>query len=507
MEFEKELDIYLRARFTLLVLITREEERAIEKIKSVCQKRNRPISTWDCADGFISHDQNGAALTATKDPINALHDIEKAENDGVYVLLDFHECWTMLGVKRKLRSLAERLRFTRKTIIVTAPLKVIPDELLNVAVVIEMALPDKNELNQVLDTIVKVPGAQINLDQNCKSDLIESARGLTLAQAQRAFAKALVKDGKLDSSDVALILEEKKSIVKQSQALEYYGQGSDLSHVGGLEVLKEWLKLRAKAFSEKARDYGINPPKGVALIGIPGTGKSLCAKVIASAWNMPLIRFDAGALYRPYIGQSEETVRSALALADAVSPCVLWIDEIEKGLSTGDHDSGTSTRVFGTILTWMQEKKSNCFVVATANNVSKLPPELLRRGRFDEIFFLDLPTLEERREIFKVHIKKRKREVEKYDLEALATESHGYVGAEIEQAIVDAMVVAFSQDREFTTEDIVNTLKRQVPLSITQRETIESLQAWLNDGRAQSASLHGTGEQEREKLRRNLGFH
>ena len=263
-------------------------------------------------------------------------------------------------------------------------------------------------------------------------------------------------------------------------------------------MLKEWLRLRERAFTQEARDYGLPAPKGIALIGIPGTGKSLTAKMIGGLWRLPLLRLDAGGLFGSLVGESEERVRKALRLAETVAPCVMWIDEMEKALAHGGLDSGTSTRVFGTILTWMQEKTAPCFVVATANDIGALPPELLRKGRFDEIFFLDLPTVEEREEIFRVHLRKRNRVVQDFDVARLSRESEGYVGAEIEQAIVEAMYLAFNERREFKTEDISVALRRQVPLSVSQRETIGALRAWLREGRAQSASFVETREAEEQ---------
>ena len=268
--------------------------------------------------------------------------------------------------------------------------------------------------------------------------------------------------------------------------------------VGGLGVLKEWLRLRERAFTQEARDYGLPAPKGIALIGIPGTGKSLTAKMIGGLWRLPLLRLDVGSLFGSLVGESEERARRALRLAETVAPCIVWIDEMEKALAHGGLDSGTSTRVFGTILTWMQEKTAPCFVVATANDISALPPELLRKGRFDEIFFLDLPTLEERKEILAVNLRKRKRLPQDFDLEQLAQESGGYVGAEIEQAIIDAMYLAFNEHREFITKDIAVALKRQVPLSVSQRETIGALRNWLREGRAQSGSFQEVREAEQQ---------
>ncbi|MCB0329178.1 MAG: AAA family ATPase [Bdellovibrionales bacterium] len=505
-DFQAELDICLRARFTLLVAVTREEERLLKAMKGLCEKRSRPLYTWDSADGFKTLIDDTPAPGATLDPLAALSEIERAETNGVYVLLDFHDAGNHPTVKRKLRSLAQSLKYTKKSIIISSPYSQFPEELKDVAVTIDFPLPSERELSAVLDTMLKTPGAKIEVSDKEREEIVRAARGLTASQAQRVFARAIVNDGRLDRDDIQVVIDEKKAIIKESEALDYYPTNIGLENVGGLEVLKEWLKLRTKAFSEEAKAYGIEDPKGVALIGIPGTGKSLSAKMIASMWMMPLLRLDIGAMFNQFYGQSEERTRRALKIAEAVAPCVLWIDEIEKGLGGGYGEGQTTQRVFGTILTWMQEKTSPCFVVATANDVALLPPELLRKGRFDEVFFLDLPTRAEREAIFKVHLKKRRRDPEQFDTRQLAEDSAGYVGAEIEQAIVDAMVVGFNQGREFTTNDIIETLKRQVPLSVAQKEKIGALQEWLDQGRAQPASRHEGDSGERERLKRQLGF-
>lgn len=495
MSFEKELDIYLRARFTLIVMVTGEEERALQTVKKVCEQGKRPCVTWDAADGFKS--LIGAGLpSAAADALTALEQIEKAENNALFVLKDFHELWDNFKVKRKLRSVAQSLRFTAKSILVTTPSSKIPKELKDEVVIVEFPSPNVDELEAVLLPLTQVKGVRVNLTALGRSKLLQAALGLSAAQAQRVFAKAIVSDGVLDDRDIDLVTEQKKEIIRESEALEFYPVSETPDDVGGLEVLKNWLRLRERAFTQEARDYGLPAPKGIALIGIPGTGKSLTAKMIGGLWHLPLLRLDVGALFGSLVGESEERARRALRLAETVAPCVVWIDEVEKGLSHGGMDSGTSTRVFGTVLTWMQEKTAACFVVATANDISSLPPELLRKGRFDEIFFLDLPTQEERKEIFNVHLTKRQRLIRDFDTEQLAVESEGYVGAEIEQAIIDAMYVGFNKGREFTTEDVSEALKRQVPLSISQRETIENLRNWLREGRAQSASYQESREAE-----------
>jgi SpoVK/Ycf46/Vps4 family AAA+-type ATPase len=390
------------------------------------------------------------------------------------------------------------LKLTKKSILITSPLNAIPAELKDEAVMVEFPLPKEIELETVLNSLAKTPGVKVNLTPLGKEKLIQAALGLTTAQAQRVFAKAIVSNGRLDDRDINIVTEEKKQIIRESQALEFYAVHETPNDVGGLEILKQWLRLRERAFSQEARDYGLPAPKGIALIGIPGTGKSLTAKMIGGLWRLPLLKLDIGALFGSLVGQSEERTRQALQLAETVAPCVLWIDEMEKAFASGGLDGGTSTRVFGTILTWMQEKTAPCFVVATANNISQLPPELLRKGRFDEIFFLDLPTKTEREEILAVHLKKRNRFPEDFEIKTLSCICEGYVGAEIEQAIIDAMYLGFNQNREFNNQDVTKALKNQVPLSVSQKETIERLRNWLKEGRAQSASFEEVRQAELE---------
>lgn len=488
MSFEQQLGIYLRARFTLIVLSTPEEERALQDIRSVCERGKRPCLTWDVADSFQWLSGGTASLPTVKDPMSALDQIEKMETDALFVLKDFHECWGVAQVKRKLRSLAQRLKFTRKSILISSPTAKVPPEFKDEAVLLDYPPPTAAELDAVLSTLARAPGVKMNLTKLGREKLVQASLGLTAAQAHRVFSRAIVTDGVLDDRDITMVTDEKKQIIRESEALEYYEFTESPADVGGLEVLKEWLRLREKAFTQAARDYGLPPPKGIALIGIPGTGKSLTARMIAGLWRLPLLRFDVGAVFGSLVGESEERTRRALQVAGAVAPCVLWLDEMEKSLAHGGEDAGTSTRVFGTILTWMQEKTVACFVVATANDISRLPPELLRKGRFDEIFFLDLPTQVERAEIFNVHLRKRKRLVQDFDIIRLATQTEGFVGSEIEQAIIDAMYVGFNEGREFTTDDISSAIGKQVPLSVSQRERVDALRDWLHQGRALSAS-------------------
>ena len=497
MNFGEQLDIYLRSRFTLIVLITPEEERTVELVRELCARTQRTAQSWDASDGFQWLSAPDGNSLVARDPLTALEKIDQYDSNAssIFILKDFHDAWKNPQIKRKLRSVCQRLKFTKKSILVTTPINDLPQELKDEAVLIEFPLPTAEELEEVLLNLTGTPGVKVNLTSLGQEKLVQAALGLTASQAQRVFARAIVSNGVLDDRDIGLVTEEKKQIIRESEALEFYSVSETPDDVGGLGVLKDWLRMRERAFTHEARDYGLPAPKGIALIGIPGTGKSLTAKMVGGLWRLPLLRLDVGSLFGSLVGESEERARRALRLAETVAPCIVWIDEIEKALAHGGADSGTSTRVFGTILTWMQEKTAPVFVVATANDISSMPPELLRKGRFDEIFFLDLPTLEERREIFNVHLRKRGRLPEDYDVPLLAKRSEGYVGAEIEQAIIDAMYIGFNDNRrEFTTADIVDSLDRQVPLSISQRENVEALRNWLREGRAQSASFQRAEE-------------
>jgi SpoVK/Ycf46/Vps4 family AAA+-type ATPase len=499
MKFDEQLDVCLRSRFSLITLVTGEEERALQSIRALCERTQRSCISWDIADGFQWVTPGLGSLPNARDPLTALEQIEKTDSNAstLFVLKDFHDAWSNPQVRRKLRTLSQRLRFTKKSVLVTTHETKTPEELKDDVVMLDFPLPDAAELEAILKKFSETRGMKVNLTPLGYEKMVQAALGLTAAQANRVFSKSIVSDGVLDDQDIALVTEEKKQIIRESEALEFYSVTEVPDDVGGLDVLKAWLRLREQAFSQEARAYGLPSPKGIALLGIPGTGKSLSAKMIAGLWRQPLIRLDVGSLFGSLVGESEERARRALRLVETIAPCILWIDEIEKALAHGGLDSGTSTRVFASILTWMQEKQAPVFVVATANDISSLPPELLRKGRFDEIFFLDLPTEEERQKIFNVHIRKRGRFPEDFDIPRLSRASEGYVGSEIEQAIIDAMYIGFNDgQREFTTDDIVAAIHRQVPLSVSQRENIEALRSWLREGRAQSASFKEAEEAE-----------
>lgn len=517
---EDEIRLLLRARTTLIVVVTREEERAIELLDGVRRERaGADLVVWDVASRFAS--RTGRRLPDAATPGAALDKIRElvstsADRRDLYVLKDFHEFWGRdPNVRRALRNLANDLRFTMASLVVTTPRRDVPEELANDVVLLDLPLPTVAALRAELDAIVTsttedarargTTGWRNELGPEGQAKLAQAALGLTVAQARRAYSKAIVQHDVLDERAIDTVVGEKKAVIRESRALEFYAVDETPEDVGGLEALKRWLLLRERAFGDEASDYGLPPPKGLALVGIPGTGKSLTAKMIGGLWHLPLLRLDVGALFGSLVGESEERIRHALRLAETVAPCVLWIDEIEKAFGAGDLDGGTSQRVFGTLLTWMQEKTAPVFVVATANDVTALPPETLRRGRFDEIFFLDLPTEDERRDIIDLHLRKHRRDPGRFDVPALATVTDGYTGSEIAQAIVDAMYHAYNDGgRDIETADIAVAIDRTVPLSRSQREVIERLRSWLRDRRAVSASYTEVAEAERRQVRLEL---
>lgn len=495
MEFESEIRRLIAARTYLIVVETSEEMRAMASITAACESLQSDINAvigWDIADQFkvLSQEAKVEFKADTKDQMGALKAIEDCKEKNVFILKDFHEFWDNPLVKRKLRNMSQRLTPAGKTIIVINPSKKVPDELKDEVVVLELPMPREKELDDVLKQMEQQSKkVQVELTPIQRERFLQAALGLSSSQAKRVFRKAATQRGVLDESHIKVITEEKRQVIRQSEALEFFPVSETMDDIGGLEQLKEWLELRRGAFSEQARKYKLPAPKGVAFIGIPGTGKSLTAKAIGSIWRLPLLRLDVGALFGGLVGESEERTRRALSVANTISPCILWIDEMEKAFGQGDLDGGTSMRVFGSILTWMQEKTSPVFVVATANNIQRLPPELLRKGRFDEVFFLDLPTEEERKQIFSVLLRKYERPPESFDLDRLAKHSNGFVGAEIETAIIEGMYLAFSDKaRPMKDEDLMAALKKLIPLAESQKETISELRGWLAQGRALSAS-------------------
>jgi AAA+ superfamily predicted ATPase len=488
--FMTEIDHLVRARYSLIHVETWEEERARWLLAQVAERQHKDLFEWSITDGLrkVVGGPSGAQEVPKRirEPLQVLNEILQADTAALYVLKDFHRYLEAPEVVRQLRDLSQALRRTRKTLLLLSPGFTIPVELDKCLTVVELQLPDYEELRERFEASLagarKARGISVDIAPDQLAPLIKAAQGLTLAEAENAFARAIVQDQRLDGSDVAAIIQEKQQIIRKSALLECCDVEEGLESVGGMDLLKQWLDKRARAFSEEARAYGIPAPRGVLLMGVQGCGKSLVAKTIAATWRMPLIRMDMSRIFHGYIGSSEANMRRALRIAETLSPAILWIDEIEKAFSgvqgSASTDAGTTARVVGQFLVWMQEKRAPVFVVGTANDVSALPPELMRKGRLDEIFFIDLPRGRERAEIFQIHLRKIRRDPAKFDLHALVAASKGFSGAEIEQAILDALHSSFFEEREIVSRDILESLAATVPLSRTMRETIDALRAW-----------------------------
>jgi SpoVK/Ycf46/Vps4 family AAA+-type ATPase len=448
--------------------------------------------------------ENGIAVEGdTKQPLKELDFIENFEDPAVFVLKDFHVFLGGAGrpadsqVVRRLRDLVPAIKHSQrpKNVVFIAPSLVLPNELEKDVTVLEFELPSFGEIRDVLSQMIETNRATgrvaINVTEEDEERLAKAAMGLTLHEAENAFARAMVEDGKLDISDVEVVLEEKRQTIRKSGILEYIKPDLNIKDVGGLQNLKRWLVKRNKSWLDSAARYNLPAPRGVLITGVPGCGKSLVAKAVSAMWQVPLLRLDVGRIFSGVVGSSEENMRRAIETAEAISPCVLWIDEVEKGFGsvTGPSgDSGTSARIFGTFLTWMQEKSKPVFVVATANNISALPPEMMRKGRFDEIFFVDLPTHSEREEIIKLHLDRRLTDAsvrgefvsDKASLASLAEATEGFVGAELEQVVVSGLFEAFYENRSVSLNDFLKAVRFTVPLSVTQAEQIQHLREWAN---------------------------
>jgi hypothetical protein len=494
MSFSKDFELLLRARYSLIYIPTREEERVEAAIaQSAKNQGNRAIYIWDFVEGYQGN-PNDAGF-GRRNPLQALDLIEKLPPmaPAIFVLRDFHRFLEDVAISRKLRNLARLLKSQPKNIVLLASQLAIPDDLSEVLTVLEFPLPTPLEIKSEVERLLAATAK--SLESRVLDELVRSCQGLSMERIRRVLARAIATHGELRAEDVELILEEKRQTIRQTQILDFYPASENISDIGGLDNLKDWLLRRGGAFSERARQYGLPHPRGLLLAGIQGTGKSLTAKAIAHHWHLPLLRLDVGRLFAGLVGESESRTRQMIQLAEALSPCILWIDEIDKAFSglDGKGDSGTTNRVFGTFITWLAEKTSPVFVVATANNIQTLPPEMLRKGRFDEIFFVGLPTTEERQAIFSVHLSRlRPHNLSTYDLERLAYETPDFSGAEIEQTIVEAMHIGFSQNRDFTTDDVLEAASQIVPLARTAQDQVQFLQDWAASGKARLASRHST---------------
>jgi SpoVK/Ycf46/Vps4 family AAA+-type ATPase len=487
-----ELEDLIKARYSLVYVTSHEEARVEEAMRKLCMEREMRLEVWSVTEGFKVI-ANGSGTRDVKDPMKAIDHVLRGEGRCLYVLRDFHPFLKEPAVVRRLRDAASDLRRTKKSLVILAPVTKIPPELeKSIAAVVDWDLPNRQEIEasarKLLSQAPPATQQMIEQDPGFMEHVVEAALGLTLVEVENVYAKSMVRT---HTFDLETILEEKKQIIRKSGILEYYEHREEFSDVGGMDTLKDWLVKRRHAFSSRARDFGLPVPKGILLIGVPGTGKSLTAKAVGALWQMPLLRLDVGKIFAGLVGSSEENIRSVIKTAEAIAPAILWIDELEKGFSgtgsSGQTDGGTTSRVFGSFITWLQEKTSPVFVIATANNVHQLPPELLRKGRFDEIFFCDLPDRDDRAQILEIHIRRKNRDPAQFDMEKLVDATVDYSGAEIEQAVIASLYDAFDSGNDLTSEGLLSTLKEIVPLAITMREMIDGMREWSRT-RARPAS-------------------
>ncbi|MDH4285228.1 MAG: AAA family ATPase, partial [Gallionellaceae bacterium] len=489
-----------------------EEDRARELIDEMLRqeemaKHARKLFVWTISRGLVDAQGRPASKEDTHQPEHALAFVAGYGEEALFLFKDFHPYLKDASPNaalliRQLRDLVPDLKGSRRTLLWLSPLLQIPPELQKDVTVVDLPLPTESEYREVLEQAVTQaranPTVTVNLDEDAMDAIVKACQGLTRSEAENALYKAVVSKRSLDGQDVQSILDEKEQIIRKSGILEYMAAVEDFSGIGGLGQLKRWLKQRNEGFSQKARDFGLPNPRGVMLVGVPGCGKSLCAKAVASEWKKPLLKFDLGRVFAGLVGESEERMRRALAVAENVAPCVLWIDEMEKGLAGigGMGDSGVATRVFGTLLTWMEEKTHPVFVVATANNIDLLPPELLRKGRLDEIFFVDLPGAPARAEILRIHLERRERTPSDYDIPAVVRATEGFSGAELEEVVVDALFEAYSSvERLLKTEHLLGSAKEIIPLSRSRASDIDALRQWANiNCRMAAASDEGGGQ-------------
>lgn len=487
---DSELETLIRARYPIIYIVSWEERRVEEALRAISQERGKKMLIWSVTQGIVS--SSSQRDDVTRDPMAALDYVGASRDQAVFLFKDLHPFLNDTRLVRRLRDLTYALQTSYKSLVLLAPTLTLPSELEKDITVIDYPLPTLEELDSLLGGIIASMKANPQVDTNLSTDereqILKAALGLTTIEAENVFSKSLVQKHKFD---VDVVLSEKEQIIRKSAVLEYYRASEAFADVGGLDLLKDWLNKRSVAFSEKAREFGLPAPKGVLMLGVQGCGKSLSAKAVAGLWKLPLLRMDVGKIFGGIVGQSEENMRKAIRIAESTAPNVVWIDEMEKAFagtqSSGISDGGTTARVFGTFISWLADKTAPCFVVATANDVSALPPELLRKGRFDEIFFVDLPAQSERKEIFTIHLQKRKRDPAAFDLDKLAAATAGFSGAEIEQAVISALYDAFDKERDVDTDDILKTCRESVPLSMTMKERIDVLRDWAAS-RARMAS-------------------
>ncbi len=500
-----DLRTLIRSCHPLIVIETVEEERVLALLQSVAAQERMPLFEWSITRGLTRQDEGQSISKMTATPLAVLQHLNGLTVEALFWLKDLAPHLQDAAVARQLREVSHHFGRSRTTCLLTGHPIVLPSDIEQMAVRLDLLLPDRDELQSMLHSVLRSLGTRPSPRRPGSTTVVQSIlhslvdakptqaspstqesdailralQGLTLHQARQVITQCIIEDGRLSAADVQIILKRKVQAIKDGGLLEYYPLEDNRFELGGFVNLKSWLERAKVGFTAEAKALNLTPPRGIMLVGVPGCGKSLAAKAIAREWQLPLLKLDAGRLFDKFVGESEKNFRKAIEMAESLSPIVLWIDEIEKAMvaggGNGDADAGLSRRLFGAFLTWLQEKKQEVFVVATANNLASLPPELLRKGRFDEIFFVDLPDDHERSAIWKIHLALRKQDIAGFDLEKIVSASDGFSGSEIEQAVVAALYRALHSKTPLTTDLLIEELSSTVPLSVTRHEDIDQL--------------------------------
>jgi SpoVK/Ycf46/Vps4 family AAA+-type ATPase len=491
--FKRECQRLLAAKTPLVFVVTWEEERLQKLLRDLVDQvfsNPAPVLVWTCTEG-VRDLTDGQVVAGTEDPVDALDFVCHLEKTGIFLFKDLHSHFSRPEVVRKLRDTYEELKSSYKTLFASSPRLTIPPDLQKSVAVLELPLPTTDAIRAIFGEVRRgFPKVEIG-EEGAIDAYVKGAAGLTSDEARRAFRKVLVGRRKLDEDALEALYTEKRQIIRKSGVLDFIPPRIRIDHVGGLGRLKEWLRLRQRFFTSEAREFGISEPKGVLLTGVSGCGKSLCVQAVSAYWQLPMVRLDMNRVYGGAGGAPEQGLQAAIEAAEAVSPCVMWIDEIETAVvGSGAEDSGLASRLFSSFLTWMQEKTKTVFIAATANQIDKLPAELLRKGRFDEIFFVDLPVESERADIFKVHLEKRGHAPGSMPITNLAKATNKFTGAEIENVVKAALYRAFDEERQLDTDDLYNAIGNTVPLVTTMSEKIKEIKRWA-DQRAVRASYSG----------------
>ncbi len=499
----RDLQTLILSFHPVIVIETVEEERVYTLLKNATQEMDIPLFDWSLTQGLVRSPgtfdapwvneyappgtNKPAAIGNTAEPLAVLKHIEDMTIKAVFWLKDFARHLEDAENVRQFREVAQLFSQKRSALVLTGDDIQLPREVAHDAVFFDLKLPERDELAQtvtkVIRTLERKHRTKVDLQEQERQTLVQSLCGMTLKQARQVLAYAALEDGKLTARDVERILHRKAQVIRSGGVLDYFPVANNQLELGGFAGLKQWLARAQVGFTSQARQLNLNPPKGILIVGIQGCGKSLAAKAIAREWKMPLLKLDAGRLYDKYVGESEKNFRQAIALAESMAPTVLWIDEIEKslGASSADSDGGLSRRMFGSFLTWMQEKSQEVFVVATANDLSPIPPEMLRKGRFDEIFFVDLPNLQERGAILRIHLMRHQQHPNQFDLPTLLEAMEGFSGAEIEQVVIAALYRALYLQQPLDTTLLLKEIRSTIPLSVSRREHLQALRAIAKD--------------------------